>query len=363
MRRILCLVLIAASLSCNHENEEPFYRINGEIEGLSAGKVYLHYKEFKDTSLVENGEFTFSGQVQNPSLCKIEFEGYEDSREFYIENSVIKFAGNIDSLEDAEIIGSQLEEERIAYQYLMSAFEKEYAKLEKEYLTADVEREAQLEAQYEQIELRQVEIQKQFVKQNPSSFLCINILSEIDWSFTSASEYDEYVSLLDTSLDNYEGTVYLKDLVKRMSKVEIGEVAPDFEMTDENGTLVRLSELYPHSEFLLLDFWASTCGPCRIENANIQAAYALYQDKGLEILGVSTDTRKELWLQAIEKDGLIWKNVCSLKKWRNNEVVATYALRQVSQNFLLDKGGKIIAIDLRGDDLHAELAELFKDSE
>lgn len=358
MRKILYVILFAVAVSCAIKNEDAFYKINGRIEGLKTGKVYLHCKEFKDTSLVENGEFTFVGKLQSPSLCRIDFEASENSRDFYIENSMIEITGSIDSLEKAKITGSKTEDERAAYQSLMSTFEKEYADLEIEYETADAEREAQLDASYEQTELRQVEVQKQFVKQNPTSFLCIKILIEIDWSFTSASEYDEYVSLLDTSLNSYEGSVYLKDLVRRMKKVEIGQLAPDFEMNDENGTPVRLSEMYPQSELLLLDFWASTCGPCRLENTNIRAAYNLYHDVGLEILGVSTDTKKELWLDAIKMDGLVWRNVCSMKKWGENEVVTAYALRQVSQNFLLDKNGVIIATDLRGEVLNSKLDEL-----
>lgn len=116
--------------------------------------------------------------------------------------------------------------------------------------------------------------------------------------------------------------------------------------------------MYPQSELLLLDFWASTCGPCRRENKNIRLAYDLYQNRGLDILGVSTDTRREIWLEAIEADGLVWKNVSSLKKWGENEVVSTYALRQVSQNFLLDQNGIIIAKDLRGESLFSKLDEL-----
>jgi len=109
---------------------------------------------------------------------------------------------------------------------------------------------------------------------------------------------------------------------------------------------------------LLIDFWSSTCAPCRKENPNIRTAYNLYRDRGFEIHGVSTDTRKELWLQAVEEDRLNWKNVCSLKEWGDNDVVAAYALRRVSQNFLLDKNGTIVARDLLGEALLSKLDEL-----
>ncbi len=99
-------------------------------------------------------------------------------------------------------------------------------------------------------------------------------------------------------------------------------------------------------------------GPCRIENVHIREAYDQFQSKGFNVLGVSTDVRKEHWLAAVELDGLIWTNLCSLEKWNENEVVKSYALRQVSQNFLLDNSGKIIATDLRGEDLINTLESL-----
>lgn len=334
------------------------YRINGEIEGLSNAKVFLERSGHKDTLIIENGEILFSGSVREPVLGRIVIEGIGCSREFYIENSDIKLRGHIDSLDYLQVAGSKTEKERVAYHVLMDVFEEEYAKIGREYETADPEKQAQLEENYAQTELRQVEAQKLFVKQNPSSYLCLGIISEIDWSFNSASEYDEYLGLLDSSLLKYKEAIYLLEFVERMRLVEIDVKAPDFEMDDRNGNPIRLSDLYPNSELLLIDFWASNCGPCRIENANIRKAYKLYQGKGLEILGVSTDVRKEHWIQAIEKDDLIWKNVCSLEKWGDNLVVQKYALRQVSQNFLLDKHGIIIAKDLRGEELISKLGEL-----
>jgi thiol-disulfide isomerase/thioredoxin len=318
---------------------------------------------FMDTSIIENGVFFFEGEVQQPRLCRIEYEGSGTYREFYLENSIISFHGNVDSLEKSIVSGSKHEEDRIAYSLLMSRFDKKYAELELQYEDADEQKEAQLDKQYEEIEMDQVEVQKQFIKQNPSSYLCIGILNEIDWSFNSAAELNEYVSVLDTTKIKSKEIEYFKNLVKRMKSVEIGSIAPDFIMNDVNGTPVRLSEIYQKNELLLLDFWASTCGPCRKENVNIRRAYLKYHQKGFDVLGVSTDTKEKMWLKAINDDALIWTNVCNLKKWGDNEIVSTYALRQVSQNFLIDNTGKIIAKDLKGDDLIIRLEELLKTSE
>ena len=142
-----------------------------------------------------------------------------------------------------------------------------------------------------------------------------------------------------------------------MELVEVGKKAPDFNMMDVSGKNGKLSEKYRNSKYLLLDFWASHCGPCRKENRNIRQAYDRFHEKGFDVLGVSTDTRKEHWINAIETDKLIWTNVCSLEPWNENEVVRMYALRQVSQNFLLDNSGKIIATELRGEELIATLED------
>lgn len=359
MRNIFVLITITFLLSCNQKIQIPSYQIDGEIMGLKSGYVYLRCSDYKDTALVENGVFVFEGQVDRPRLCRISYEGSDSFREFYLENSRISFIGSIDSIGKAKITGSKNEEDRIAYDYLMSKFENEYAKLELKYQGADETLEAQLDKLYESIEMDQVAAQKQFIKQNPSSYQCVKIIYEIDWSFKNASELNVVLSTLDTLLQQSEDVKYLIGLSERMANVEIGVIAPDFEMKDTKGNSVRLSEMYPESVLLLLDFWASTCGPCRKENKIIREAFDMYHDKGFNVLGVSTDTKDQTWKKAIYDDGLIWTNVCNLKSWGENEVVSTYALRQVSQNFLIDNTGQIIGIDLRGDDLINMLEEFF----
>ncbi len=228
------------------------------------------------------------------------------------------------------------EVDSIAYARLMAGFEEKFIAIETEYDSADMERQAELGLLYEEVEGKQLEAQKQFIRDYPKSVRSLMLIYEIDWSFKSAADFQQYLEILDTSLHKNSYYQPLVELVDRMDLVEPGRQAPDFEMTDTQGTSRRLSEQYIHSKYLLLDFWASTCGPCRKENANIVKAYEMYHDRGFAVLGVSTDTRRDSWINAIALDGLNWTNLCSLEPWKENEVVKLYALRQTSQNYLLD---------------------------
>ena len=271
---------------------------------------------------------------------------------------LVSIACNLDRDRSSDGIPESHEVDSIAYARLMAGFQEEFTVIEAEYDSADSERQSELDFLYEETELELVQAQRQFIKDYPKSIRSLLLLYEIDWSFKSAADLQEYLEILDTSL--HQSTYYqpLVELVGQMDLVEPGRQAPDFEMTDTQGTSRRLSEQYGQSKYLLLDFWASTCGPCRKENANIVKAYAMFHDKGFEVLGVSTETKRDQWISAIAMDGLSWTNLCSLEAWNENEVVKLYALRQTSQNYLLDASGKIIVVDIKGEELITSLEQL-----
>ncbi|MGO4290481.1 peroxiredoxin family protein [Chitinophaga sp. RAB17] len=139
-------------------------------------------------------------------------------------------------------------------------------------------------------------------------------------------------------------------------KTGIGATAMDFTQNNTAGKAVKLSDY--RGKYVLLDFWASWCGPCRAENPNVLDNYEKYHSKGLEILGVSLDDKKDAWLKAIKDDGLEWAHVSDLKGWKN-DVAKEYNIRAVPSNFLIDKEGKIVAVDLRGEELSQKLQEIF----
>lgn len=153
-----------------------------------------------------------------------------------------------------------------------------------------------------------------------------------------------------------EAAAQLNQVLRTSASFVTGGEAPDFTMNTPEGKPMKLSD--HKGKVLLVDFWASWCGPCRRENPNVVKAYNKYHEKGFDVLGVSLDKTKDRWLQAIEKDGLMWHHVSDLKGWKN-EAAALYGVRSIPSTLLLDREGKIIARNLRGPQLEAKLAEIF----
>ena len=159
---------------------------------------------------------------------------------------------------------------------------------------------------------------------------------------------------------NVKSSFIAKELLKTVAFYKrgliVGKKVSDFTQTDKDGKVVKLS--YYKGKYLLLDFWASWCHPCRGENPNVLKAYNQFHPKGLEIVAVSLDTKKESWLKAIAEDNLPWTQISDLKQ--KNEVADQFGVNSIPDNFLIDPNGVVIARGLRGEDLEKKLAEIFK---
>jgi len=175
--------------------------------------------------------------------------------------------------------------------------------------------------------------------------------------YAEAEEVEPLYNALSNDLKNSTKGIAIKNMIEVYKTVGIGKVPPDFTQTTPEGKNISLSSL--KGKYVLVDFWASWCGPCRRENPNIVKNFHQYKDKGFDIFGVSYDTKKPNWEKAIKDDGLEWKQVSDLQGWKNS-TSALYGIKAIPTNFLLDKEGKIIAKNIFGKKLTQKLSEIIQ---
>jgi peroxiredoxin len=233
--------------------------------------------------------------------------------------------------------------------------EKYIAPLEKAFGQAsDEERERIYEDFTKALKTVEKELNEMALKKFGNSialvFLVMNWEDETDMAYM-----EEINKRLQAKFAKNKIAVYSQNRLASLKQLAIGAVAPEISLPDANGKTINLSSL--KGKYVLLDFWAAWCSPCRQENPNVVATYNKFKNKGFEIYGVSLDENKEKWLGAIEKDNLTWINVSDLGGWQSS-AAKLYNVKAIPKNFLLDKQGKIIAKNLRGKDLEIKLKEL-----
>lgn len=327
------LILLTAVLTAACGGTKGFV-VKGDIQGLD-GKVYLALMQGKtpqiiDSTTVEAGKFEFKGEVQHPMFAQIQSADYKTVVMFYLENSPeILINGNMEQKEAIAVTGSAED-----------ALAKQFAETIK---AAGEDRAAAMDAIF---------------AANPKSVAAAYIFFRQRVPSLDYTQMREGIAKFDTSLQNI---VYLKQVAERantLEKVAVGNPFVDFELPDTTRTnMVKLSDVAGKGKYVLLDFWAGWCGPCRRENPNVVANFKKYQDKGFTVFGVSLDKTEEQWKDAINKDGLAWTNVSDIAFWDCGPA-KLYGVSSIPSNVLIDPQGIIIARNIREEALGQTLDSL-----
>jgi peroxiredoxin len=360
MKKVFALFLtISIVLSCSEPNEKNF-KISGTLSGLDEGELILQkrgddgYYDI-DTAILKEGKFEFVMAMQQPEAFYLKIDE-KRPLVFLAGDDDIIINADIENLKEASISGSIAQDQYNDYKSSVAEFDERSDKLYDVYKEARKSGETRLadslEALMDEIYEEKGEFIKSYIANNSSSYAGPYVVSRNLYRY-ELPELTEIVDNIDTSLNEYVYVKKLNDRIEILKSVEVGQPAKDFAMEDTAGNSVNLNSF--RGKYVLVDFWASWCGPCRRENPNVVAVYNDYKDKGFDVLGVSLDKNKEAWLEAIDDDDLTWTHVSELTGWKSS-AGKLYGVLSIPSNVLVDPDGIIVARNLREEALREKVS-------
>ncbi|MEZ4853332.1 redoxin domain-containing protein [Flavobacterium sp.] len=372
MKKIsLLLALAIITLSCKEEAKNE-YIVKGTINNVHDGtKLFIKTIDSLrqpisiDSTIIEKGQFAFKGNVSEIELAYLAVD-MGKTFPFILEEGTIELNLNNDSIFNSKIGGTKnnillndFNTQSNVIGKKMTKFKKDNIKVwenaQKENDTATLNR---LIKENFEFKTQINNLSKKFIQEHNNSFVSLLFLENLLGSQAeSVGDCFTLFNSLDESLQNSAKGKNMKAVFDKVLKTEIGKEAPNFSAPSPEGKTISLKESL--GKVTIIDFWASWCGPCRMENPNVVALYNEFHEKGLNIIGVSLDKDANKWKEAITKDGLTWNHISNLKHWQE-PIAQMYNVTGIPATFILDEKGVIVARDLRGEELKAKVIELLK---
>lgn len=375
MRKILLILLALPLVGFGQQN----FTIKGKVKVQTVpAKVMLYYtingKTTIDSAEMKGGEFAFKGQVTEPILANLKLKKQEpkakpgmrpktDLLTFALEPGTINITSANDSLQSAIASGAEVADGMLKFKETQKAIAERIKVFLEPYNAGTAEQKKDVafagpfQKGLEELKAEMDNAALEFVRNNPNSFASLILYKQIIFKSNDPAGTERVFNGLTARLKESAMGKPLQQEITAAKVLAIGQKAPNFTQTDVNGKSVSLSDY--KGKYVLLDFWASWCAPCRAENPWVKHMYERYKDRNFTVLGISLDNtgQREAWLKAIADDGLSWTNLSDLKGGEN-EVAKQYLVQTIPTNFLIAPDGKIIAKNLRGNELTKKLAEV-----
>jgi len=368
MRRIIYLFITVLLVSCG-EKDANGIALKGEARGFADGTSIMLYQVVNnqpkviDTFEVQKERFSANlPEVDQAELRLLKAEGKNNNIIFFVENEELNAHIYKDSIGASYVLGGKENELYRTYNQEIAGINRQKAEVGQLYKQAQLEQDGIMINEYRQqntmLTQKEQQYKRSFVKNNPNSLFSLMLVKELfGKDEMSPQQVETFIANLSPKMADNPEVGDLQRTMAAKKKASVGGVAPDFQAPDPNGNMLSLTDAM--GKYTIIDFWASWCRPCRMENPNVVRVYNKYHDKGLNIISVSLDKngQKARWLKAIEDDKMDWYHVSNLKFWQD-PIARQYNVRSIPATFLLDEEGRIIDKNLRGQALENRIAQL-----